>query len=358
MSAARSLLLPLLLLPLLLVALAPAPQPRGAGVGLGFHTASTYGERPCAPGEVYPSRYTGAGVRVAVVDTGADYLHPDLAPAVECLVSFLVTAGGRPLVWCVGVNGTLEEAYSYEESIRLLVGEYPWLDEHGHGTHVAGAVAGRGAASGGRYRGVAPGARLWVVKVFGRSGEAGESTVVAALLYLAEADVDIINLSLGATQASEALERAVRKAAEAGKIVVAAAGNTGQLPYTVTYPAAYREVVAVAAVDRAGRPAPFSAVGGPGMEKPDVAALGVAVVAPLPRYAVALEGARLDRFYGVLSGTSMACAVASGLLALWVEAVGRAAVAGPDALRGRAALAGPAPVKSYVAGWGLLLPPP
>jgi hypothetical protein len=98
-------------------------------------------------------------------------------------------------------------------------------------------------------------------------------------------------------------------------------------------------------------------MGGPGVEKPDAAALGVAVVAPMPRYTVTIEAARLDEYYGVLSGTSMACAVASGLLALWVEAVGRAAVAEPGFARLHSAPLNPFPVRTYSAGWGLLLPP-
>jgi subtilisin family serine protease len=337
--------------------LGPPPGQRGGRAALGFFTVQLYGERPVAPSEVYQSGYTGAGVRVAVVDSGADYLHPDLAGAVECLVSLTVLSRGRPLVWCAGVNGTLQQAYEYEQTVYSLTGRYPWLDEHGHGTHVAGIIAGSGAASGGRYRGVAPGARLWVVKVFDARGEAGTSAIVAALRFLASAPVDVVNLSFGSGEDDPALRAAVEQLAAAGKVVVAAAGNAGQYPYSVTYPARYDRVVAVAAVLRDGRPAPFSSVGGPGVEKPDAAALGVAVVAPLPRYTVTIEAARLNEYYGVLSGTSMACAVASGLLALWVEAVGRAAVAEPGFARLHSAPANPFPVRTYSAGWGLLLPP-
>ncbi|MEM1606079.1 MAG: S8 family serine peptidase [Fervidicoccaceae archaeon] len=317
--------------------------------------------RPAAAGEavavadVYPvSRYTGAGVRVAVVDTGVDYTHPDLAGAVEVLASFTVrSSGGRPLVFIVGVNGSLADARSVDELVKMQVGAYAWLDEHGHGTHVAGLIAGSGAASGGRYRGVAPGVKLWVVKVLDSSGSGSIEALAAALDWLADKPVDVVNLALGFRD--EQAVRLIRKQVEAlvsrGKIVVAAAGNDGVVG-AVNYPARLPGVYAIAAVDRSGRLAPFSSLGTPADMKPDFAALGVAVVSTVPTY-----GSRVapGSKYAALSGTSMACAVASGLMALWVEAAGRDAAAAAAA----AVIAGnPLIPKSLSVGYGYLVPPP
>jgi subtilisin family serine protease len=334
----------------------PLPQ-LATTVRLGFHTTDLYGQPPASPSSIYPSMFTGAGVRVAVVDSGVDYLHPDLRDSIECMISFVVFQNGHPLIWCPIVNGTLEQAEAYENMVFGSTGQYAWRDENGHGTHVAGIIAGRGIASGGRYRGIAPGAKLWVVKVFNRYGEASEETIVNALRYLAEFGIDIVNLSLGADNASPSLKYAVDILVNSGKIVVAAAGNNGQLPLTVTYPARYENVLAVGAVMRDGKPAPFSSMGGPGMAKPDIAAFGVAVVSTFPTYSVYLSPERVDSYYGVLSGTSMACAVASGILALWVEVVGKQEVRDPNFVRAHSIYMNPFGLKTYPAGWGLLLPP-
>ena len=335
----------------------PPPPQLATTVRLGFHTTDLYGQAPTSPHSIYPSMYTGARVRVAVVDSGIDYLHPDLRDNIECMISFIVFQNGHPLIWCPAINGTLEQAEAYEYIVFGSTGQYAWRDENGHGTHVAGIIAGKGIASGGKYRGIAPDVRLWVVKVFNRYGEASEETIINALEFLVQFDIDIVNLSLGADNASSALKYAVDMLVNSGKIVVAAAGNNGQLPLTVTYPARYENVVAVGAVMRDGKPAPFSSMGGPGMTKPDIAAFGVAVVSTFPTYSVYLSPVKIDKYYGVLSGTSMACAVASGILALWVEVVGKQEVRDPNFIRAHSIYMNPFGVKTYSAGWGLLLPP-
>jgi serine protease AprX len=316
----------------------------------------------------YPSRFTGAGARVAVVDTGVDYTHPDLRHAVRVLASFVVRTGrGAPLVWIVGVNGTLEGARSFDDYVYSSVGAYAWLDENGHGTHVCGIIAGSGAASGGLYRGVAPNAELWVVKAFSKDGTATLDAILDALYWLLDKPVDIVNLSFAVQGESsgdaDPVVAAAEQLAKAGKIVVAAAGNDGPAPFTVAAPAVSPLVVAVAAVDGEGRPALFSGVGGWGSPvKPDVAALGVGVVAPAPTYPTRLTPYLLpwNRYYAALDGTSMATAAASGVLALWVEAVGREAVAAnlQDFLRRRSVPTSPFLLpKTFVNGYGLLVPP-
>ncbi|MEZ0346475.1 MAG: S8 family serine peptidase [Infirmifilum sp.] len=300
------------------------------------------------------SRYTGAGVRVAVVDTGVDYTHPDLSGAVEALVSFVATTkDGAPLVWFVGVNGSLGDARRFDEYVKSQVGFYAWLDEHGHGTHVAGIIAGNGVLSGGRYAGLAPNAKIWAVKILGAQGAGSIDTLVKALRWLADQPVDIVNLALGLNAPPpDSLRDAVALLASKGKIVVAAAGNSGVIG-AVEYPARYPSVIAVAAVDASGLRASFSAMGLPSDWKPDFAALGVNVVSTLPTYQCTLGRGP----YAALSGTSMATAVASGILALWLEAVGPQARDKVFLAASASIPASPVAYKTLVLGYGILLPP-
>jgi len=337
-------------------------RPVGSAAKLAFTPSAQL--RPLS--SFYPSRYTGAGVRVAVVDTGVDYTHPDLVHAVKVLASFLVrTERGMPLVWIVGVNGTLESARSFDAYVFGMVGVYAWLDENGHGTHVCGTIAGSGVASSGLYRGVAPGAELWVIKVFSWDGTATLDAILDALYWLQDKPIDIVNLSFaveGWGDGIDPVSAAVEQLARTGKIVVAAAGNDGAVPFTVAAPASSPFAIAVAAVDAEGRPALFSSWGGGrGNVKPDVAALGVGVVAPIPTYPARIAPYALpsNRLYAALDGTSMAAAAASGVLALWVEAVGREALTAnlQGFLQRRSAPTSPFFVKTFVNGYGLLLPP-
>ncbi|MGC9117240.1 MAG: S8 family serine peptidase [Conexivisphaera sp.] len=349
------------LLGLLALSLALAPQPpppRHSVRLLPFYSS------PLSSGvtvvEVYGlPRYTGRGVVVAVLDTGVDYTHPDLRHAVKLLASFTVrTRDGRPLVWVVGLNGTLDDARSFDETVKRSAGAYAWLDEHGHGTHVSGIIAGDGSLSGGAIRGLAPGASLWVVKVLGADGTGSVKDLIDALLWLARMmdagyQVDVVNLSLGVEDREEG-ERVASACAELvrrGAIVVAAAGNEGTAG-AIDYPARARGIIAATAVDRSGRRAPFASMGAPWIDKPDYAALGVDVLSTAPTYPSRLG----QTAYAALSGTSMATAVLSGIAALWVEAVGRAA-----ALQAMEASALPAsPVgagRTWSIGLGYAVPP-
>jgi subtilisin family serine protease len=170
---------------------------------------------------------TGQGVRVAVVDSGVDAGHPDLK--------------GRVVAQrCVG-----------------SCPQGPWLapDEHGHGTHIAGLIAGQGKLS---PAGMAPAAELVAVRVFGKSGQGSMSNVVAGLDWLAglspQQRVDVVNLSLGSNAtytttcnaAEPVLAAAVQLLQAKGAIVVAAAGNGGQ-PAAMAAPACISGVVSVAA---------------------------------------------------------------------------------------------------------------
>ncbi len=213
--------------------------------------------------------YTGDGVPVGVLDTGVDAGHPDLLGTVAEAADFTTTGDG--------------------------------LDRDGHGTHVASVVAGSGAASAGRYRGMAPDVRLFSAKVC--ATVCRESAVLAGMQWVArDKHVKVANLSLGRTDepGTDLLEEAVGTLTEAyGTLFVVAAGNDG----TVSSPASADAALAVGASDRNDRVARFSGAG------PDLVAPGVRVTA-----------ARPGGGYATRSGTSVAAAHVTGAAAILAQA--------------------------------------
>lgn len=203
---------------------------------------------------------TGKGVTVGVIDSGVDVTHPDLAPIVAAQADF---STGAPATG---------EVHDYI----------------GHGTAVASILAGSGAASGGRYRGVAPGARLVSAKV--GDWEVTESAVIAAMEWTAGAQhARVVNMSLGFpnTAGSDPLEIAVDEMTEKyGTLFVVAAGNDGNNgndqnngdDYIIGSPADAASAFSVGAVDRDDRLAAFSSRG-PGLDgdaiKPEITGPGV-----------------------------------------------------------------------------------
>ncbi|HWH01076.1 MAG TPA: S8 family serine peptidase [Pilimelia sp.] len=231
--------------------------------------------------------WDGTGVTVAVLDSGIDVTHPDLAGRVVGARSFV--DGGDP---------------------RDLVG---------HGTHVASIIAGSGAASGGRYRGVAPGVRLLDGKVC-TLNDCAESTILAGMQWAAESGARVVNISLGSpdTPDLDLLEEGVNAlTARYGTLFVAAAGNDGASG-TVSSPASADAALAVGAVDRDDELTPFSSRGprvGDGAIKPDITGPGQGIVAARGR-----DGhlGTPGQAYHPLSGTSMAAphvAAAAAILA-------------------------------------------
>ena len=339
--------------------------PRGSVVHLApFSTSQISGVKYIHPNIVHGfSRYTGAGVVVAIIDTGVDYLHPDLKDNIVMLVSFRIrTKSGKPLIWIVGVNGSLEDAYMYDSTVYSNTGEYAWLDENGHGTHVAGIIAGTGVMSGGKYVGVAPNAKLVIIKAFTQEGFASTDDILDALEWVSrQKNIDIVNLSFGTTkrESNDPISLAAASVYQSGKIVVAAAGNNGQFPGTIVSPATNPNVIAVAAYDPYHNIIPMFSSMGPvdSLDKPDITADGYWVVAPFPDYNVAIDVHRIDGYYASLSGTSMATAVASGILARWVEAVGREAVHRPGFLEQVCSTLNPLTNKNWLAGYGIIESP-
>ena len=256
---------------------------------------------------------TGRGVTVAVVDTG-------VAPVADL--------GGR----IVPVSDPLTGATT---PCQNLSGEAGCQDSYGHGTFVAGIVAGNGAASGGRYRGIAPEANVVSVKVAGRDGSADVSTVLAAIQWVVsfrdQYGIRVLNLSLGTdsteTYRLDPLNYAVERAWAAGVTVVVSASNRGPAPGTISKPGDDPFVITVGALDDRGTPGlgddrlPDYSSRGPtadGLAKPDVVAPGARLVSlrsPGSAVDTAFPNAG-DGAYRRGSGTSMATAVVSGVAAL------------------------------------------
>lgn len=224
----------------------------------------------------------GAGVTVAVLDTGIDAEHPDLADQIVAAANFSDSPG-------------------------------PADDRHGHGTHVAGTVAGTGAASDGDYRGVAPGVSLLNGKVLADDGFGHTSWVIEGMQWAAANGADIINLSLGSPVEDPLMVEAVERiSADYDVLVVAATGNDG-CAACVGSPAAAPRALAVGAVTGDDTLADFSNRG-PTLDsrlvKPEVTAPGVGITA---------AAAGTDGPYAAMSGTSMAAPHAAGAAALLAQ---------------------------------------
>ncbi|MEU4098231.1 S8 family serine peptidase [Streptomyces sp. NPDC026673] len=234
--------------------------------------------------------YHGKGVKVAVLDTGADQKHPDLAGRVGQAKDF-------------SGSGSTE-------------------DHFGHGTHVAATAAGSGAASGGLRKGVAPGADLLIGKVLGDDGFGNESQVIAGMEWAAAQGAQVVNMSLGSdmeTDGTDPMSLALNEISRSsGALFVVAAGNSGQRgEMTVGSPGAADAALTVGAVDRDDSLASFSSRGprlGDKAAKPDITAPGVGIVAA--RAAGTTMGIPVDDYYVSADGTSMATPHVAGAAAL------------------------------------------
>ncbi|MET8260290.1 S8 family serine peptidase [Micromonospora sp. NPDC005205] len=232
----------------------------------------------------------GAGVKVAVLDTGVDATHPDLA-------------------------GRVAEAQDFSGSGSAR-------DGHGHGTHVAATIAGSGAASDGLRKGVAPGARLLVGKVLDDGGSGYSSSIIAGMEWAAHSGAKVVSMSLGGdpTDGTDPMSQAVNDlTAETGALFVVAAGNSGAAR-TVGAPGAAAAALTVGAVDRADELADFSSRGprlGDNGLKPEITAPGVGIVAA--RAAGTAMGTPVDDAYTTASGTSMATPHVAGAAAILAQ---------------------------------------
>jgi subtilisin family serine protease len=262
--------------------------------------------RPRIAAPAAAERTAGEGLTVAVVDTGIDPTHPDLAGS-------LWTNTGE-----VPGNGIDDDGNGYVDDTWgwNFVGkryDRPQADDdprdgNGHGTHVAGTVAGL-RDGGADVAGAAPRAKVMAVRGLDDAGFGLDSLLAAAIVYAADNGADVINASWGGRGTSETVREAVDYAARLGVVLVAAAGNAGE-DARGYYPVALDPVVAVAASDAKDAPAPFTNWG----SRIDVAAPGVDILSA--RAAGTGLGPVVAHGYVRLSGTSMAAAHVSGLAAL------------------------------------------
>ena len=247
---------------------------------------------------VHAAGIWGAGVRVAIIDTGLDYIHddPDDTPYVvdpEFLGNY---AGGHDFF--------NNDADPY--------------DDNGHGTHVAGILAAE--KNGYLVSGVAPQVDLYALKILGANGEGDVSDLILALQWALANDIDVVNMSLGTHELSPALATAVSSASAQGLLMVAASGNVNPLVWQellygcpVVYPAAYPEVLSTTFTNPNDALTGYSCTG----PEVDFAGPGDGIFSPVPIGACMLCK---PWGYDALSGTSMASPHLAGTVALLLSA--------------------------------------
>ena len=225
--------------------------------------------------DTYPFDYwnetDGTGVKVAVLDSGIDGSHEDLH-----------VAGGY--------NTITDDPYD--------------VDLNGHGTHVAGIIAGLYNDVG--IVGVAPAVELYSLVVLDEEGEGSSINLIEAIEWVVDNNIPIVNMSLGMSESSTALENAINEAHALGHIFIGAAGNDGESGGSdnMSYPAKYANVIAVGATDDDDTRASYSSYG-PAL---DIMAPGTSIRSTFPN----------DQ-YGYSSGTSMAAPFVSGVIALMLQ---------------------------------------
>lgn len=251
-------------------------EPDGQVNAIDAELDRSWGVKRIGAGVVHTFPNTGARVKVAIIDTGIDYSHPDLAA-------------------------------NYGGGYDFVNGDDDPMDDHSHGTHVAGIVAARDDDAG--VVGVAPDAELYALKILDASGSGNDSDLIAAMEWAVTHSMQVVNLSLGTSADPGSLVQQVFDEAQAaGVVTVAAAGNAdffGLIGNTVQWPARYDSVIAVGATDNADSLAYYSSTG----PEVELAAPGNNI------YSTVLNGQ-----WAAKSGTSMATPHVAGTAALVIAA--------------------------------------
>jgi len=232
--------------------------------------------------EAWAAGYDGTGVTVAILDSGWDPTHPDLVDRVTKAENFTAAPDA--------------------------------VDRNGHGTHVASITAGTGAASGGRYKGVAPGASLIVGKVCDDDGWCLQSDMIAGMEWAAAEGASVVNLSIGGTpsEGDPVVSALERLSTDSGTLFVVAAGNNYG-PNSIDSPGVAPSALTVGSVTKQDELSDFSSQG-PAFDhtvKPDLVAPGSAITA-----AQAAGTGPEGEFYATHDGTSMATPHTTGAAAL------------------------------------------
>lgn len=235
---------------------------------------------------VWQQGITGKGITVAVIDTGIDATHPDLA-SLPNINNPKVTG------WIDYVNG---QSSPY--------------DDNGHGTHVSGVISGTG--TNGVNTGVAPGTNLIVAKVLNQNGGGNYSNIILGFEWAVTKGANIISFSGGGPSHYSPMTTVIDNVVAAGVIPVIAAGNYGPASSTIVCPGDEFNSVTIGATDSSDMIASFSSRGPVSLKgkyiKPDISAPGVDIISTLP-----------DSSYGYMSGTSMAAPYVSGTIALMLQ---------------------------------------
>lgn len=217
----------------------------------------------------------GKGITVAILDTGCEITHPDLKEQI---------VGGR--------NFTNDDGGNIDV----------YKDYNGHGTHVAGTIAAIQSNTG--VVGVAPEAKLLIIKVLDKNGSGQYEWIINGINYAIEQKVDIISMSLGGPEDVPELHEAIQKAVTNNILVICAAGNEGDGDVSTDefdYPGSYNEVISVGAIDLERRSSNFSNSN----NEIDLVGPGEKILSTY-----------LNGKYATLSGTSMATPHVSGAMAL------------------------------------------
>ncbi|MGD8519020.1 MAG: S8 family serine peptidase [Anaerolineae bacterium] len=262
---------------------------------------NAWGVTRIGAGTVHEGGNKGAGVKLAIIDSGINYDHPDL-------------------------NDNYAGGYDF-----VQLDEYP-MDVYGHGTHVAGTACAEDNGNGdsdGPYGvvGVAPACALYALRVLDDAGFGDASDLIAAMQWAVDNGVQVANLSLGwDLNPGDTVKAAFDNAEDAGLVIVAAACNNGNRPGrgdNVCYPALYDSVIAVAATDDNDRRASFSSTGA----QVELAAPGVSVFSTwnddtgyLDPQPVCRQEEGIQACYKYGSGTSMAAPHVAGTAALILDA--------------------------------------